>query len=175
MPSAFALEVTTPERSLWAGPATSLVVRTAEGYLTVLDGHTSLIASLELGEVLVEPAEGPVVRLVVFGGFLQVDTSPGAAEGAGMGELGDGPIPGLSTRVTLLAGLAELVDEIDRAQAAEERGAAEARLQALRAEAGTATAEGAEDPVRAAELAEAEAALVRADLRVSLTSGGATG
>ena len=56
----------------------------------------------------------------MHGGFLQVDTSPGAAEGLAEG---DGPLPGLSTRVTVLAGIAELAEEIDvpRAEAARER------------------------------------------------------
>ena len=49
----------------------------------------------------------PRVALAVHGGFLEVDTSPGAAEGLAEG---DGPLPGLSTRVTLLAGVAELAD-----------------------------------------------------------------
>jgi F0F1-type ATP synthase epsilon subunit len=58
----------------------------------------------------------------VHGGFLQVDTSPGAAEGLAEG---DGPLPGLSTRVTVLAGVAELAEEIDvpRAERAKEAAA----------------------------------------------------
>ena len=71
-------------------------------------------------EVKVEQADGTLVRLAVHGGFLQVDTSPGAAEGLAEG---DGPLPGLSTRVTVLAGVAELAEEIDvpRAEQARER------------------------------------------------------
>src|ERR1700677_942901 len=48
-----------------------------------------------------EPADGPPLRLAVHGGFLEVDTSPGAADGFAEG---DGPLPGLSTKVTVLAG-----------------------------------------------------------------------
>ena len=62
------------------------------------------------GVVRVEQADGAQLRLAVHGGFLQVDTSPGAA--AGLAEA-DGPLPGLSTRVTVLAGVAELAEEID--------------------------------------------------------------
>ena len=96
------------------------MLATSEGALTVLDGHTPLVGDVVRGEVKVEEAEGTVVRLAVHGGFLQVDTSPGAAEGLAEG---DGPLAGLSTRVTVLAGVAELASEIDvpRAEQAREQ------------------------------------------------------
>ena len=118
----FGVEIVTPEQSLFAGGATSVVLATSEGALTVLDGHTPLVGDVVHCEVKVEQAEGTLVRLAVHGGFLQVDTSPGAAEGLAEG---DGPLPGLSTRVTVLAGVAELASEIDvpRAEQARERAA----------------------------------------------------
>jgi F-type H+-transporting ATPase subunit epsilon len=170
MADAFALEVVTPEQDLLAGPATALILRTAEGNLTVLDGHTPLIGNVEPGEVRVEQEDGSVVRLAVHGGFLQVDTRPGAADGADPAAQG-GPIPGLSTRVTVLAGIAELVTEIDvaRAQAAKER--VESALADLRG-AGSRPSEQAEEGAASAEaaLVEAEEALARAELRLSLTA-----
>ena len=118
----FGVEIVTPEQSLFAGGATSIVLATSEGALTVLDGHTPLVGDVVHCEVKVEQAEGTLVRLAVHGGFLQVDTSPGAAEGLAEG---DGPLPGLSTRVTVLAGVAELASEIDvpRAEQAREQAA----------------------------------------------------
>ncbi len=115
----FGVEVVTPEQSLFAGGATSVVLATSEGALTVLDGHTPLVGDVVPGEVKVEQPDGTLLRLAVHGGFLQVDTSPGAAEGLAEG---DGPLPGLSTRVTVLAGVAELAEEIDvpRAELARE-------------------------------------------------------
>ena len=89
MADGFALEVVTPDRLLVDAPAAALVLRTTEGDMTVLDGHTSLVAALVPGIVRVDPVEGEPVRLAVHGGFLQVDTSP--ADG------GDGPA-GLATR-----------------------------------------------------------------------------
>jgi len=86
----FGVEIVTPEQSLYAGGATSIVLATSEGDLTVLDGHTPLVGDVVQGEVKVEESEGTVVRLAVHGGFLQVDTSPGAAEGLAEG---DGPLP----------------------------------------------------------------------------------
>ena len=77
----FGVEIVTPEQSLFAGGATSIVLATSEGDLTVLDGHTPLVGDVVHCEVKVEQAEGTLVLLAVHGGFLQVDTSPGAAEG----------------------------------------------------------------------------------------------
>jgi F0F1-type ATP synthase epsilon subunit len=101
----FGLEVVTPEQSLVAGGATAVVLATSEGDLTVLDGHTPLVGDVVPGLVKVDLPDGTELHLAVHGGFLQVDTSPGAAEGLAEG---DGPLPGLSTRVTVLAGIAEL-------------------------------------------------------------------
>ena len=115
----FGVEVVTPEQSLYAGGARSVVLATSDGALTVLDGHTPLVGDVVPCELKVEAAEGELLRLAVHGGFLQVDTSPGAAEGLAEG---DGPLPGLSTRVTVLAGIAELAEEIDVARAEQARG-----------------------------------------------------
>ena len=113
---AFGAELVTPEAPLFAGEATSLVTRTSEGDLTVLDGHTDLVGDVVPGIVRVERPDGAVDAFVVHGGFLQVQTAPGAAAGLvdGVGEADR------STRVTLLAGVAEAVSMIDvaRAQAA---------------------------------------------------------
>ena len=119
----FGVEVVTPEQSLVAGGATSVVLATSEGALTVLDGHTPLVGDVVPGLIKVDLADGTHLHLAVHGGFVQVDTSPGAAEGLAEG---DGPLPGLSTRVTVLAGIAELSTEIDvpRAERAREAGGA---------------------------------------------------
>ena len=90
------------------------MLSTAEGDLTVLDGHTPLIGSVVPCEVRVELPDGSALLVAVHGGFVQVDTSHGAAEGLAEG---DGPLPGLSTRVTVLAGVAELAGEIDVSRA----------------------------------------------------------
>ena len=159
----FGVEIVTPEQSLFAGGATSIVLATSEGALTVLDGHTPLVGDVVHCEVKVEQAEGTLVRLAVHGGFLQVDTSPGAAEGLAEG---DGPLPGLSTRVTVLAGVAELASEIDvpRAEAARERAAQRV------SELGGGRGQAAEDVDEDLELADAEGALARAELRIAVAA-----
>ncbi len=159
----FGLEVVTPEQSLYAGGARSVVLATSEGDLTVLDGHTPLVGDVVPCEVRVEPGDGEVLSLAVHGGFVQVDTSPGAA--AGLAE-GDGPLPGLSTRVTVLAGVAELASEIDAARAEAARASASQRVADLQAGRGV-----GEDQDQALALAEAEGALARAELRVEVAAG----
>ena len=167
----FGVEIVTPEQSLLAGGATSVVLATSEGALTVLDGHTPLVGDVVPGEVRVEQSDGQLVRLAVHGGFLQVDTSPGAA--AGLAE-GDGPLPGLSTRVTVLAGVAELAPEIDVERATVARDAAQQRVGELGGRAGTAAATApGEDAVAGLELADAEQDLARAELRLAVASGAA--
>jgi len=162
MAGTLALEVVTPEQTLLAGAATAVVMRTSEGSLTVLAGHAPFVGDVLAGEVKVEQPDGTQVRLAVHGGFVQVDTSADAA--AGVEAVGDGPISGLSTRVTVLAGVAELVDAIDVPRAEASRTAALARLDQLRAAGGREEAVGAAD----VEIAQLEAAVGRADVRLRL-------
>ena len=54
----FGVEVVTPEQSLVAGGATSVVLATSEGALTVLDGHTPLVGDVVPGLVKVDLADG---------------------------------------------------------------------------------------------------------------------
>jgi F-type H+-transporting ATPase subunit epsilon len=159
----FGVEVVTPEQSLYAGGATAVVLATSEGDLTVMDGHTPLVGDVVPYEVRLEQPDGNLLRLAVHGGFVQVDTSPGAA--AGLAE-GDGPLPGLSTRVTVLAGVAELAPEIDvfRAEQAKER--ATQRLAELGAGRGPVSEELDED----VEVAEMQGALARAELRLAVVA-----
>ena len=162
----FGVEIVTPEQSLFAGGATSIVLATSEGALTVLDGHTPLVGDVVHCEVKVEQAEGTLVRLAVHGGFLQVDTSPGAAEGLAEG---DGPLPGLSTRVTVLAGVAELASEIDVPRAEQARERAAQRVGELNAGRGPVSEDVDED----LELADAKGALARAELRIAVAADNA--
>jgi len=162
----FGLEVVTPEQSLFAGGATSVVLATSDGALTVLDGHTPLVGDVVPCQLRVEQAEGGTLHMAVHGGFVQVDTSPGAAEGLAEG---DGPLPGLSTRVTVLAGIAELAEEIDvsRAEAAKE--AAQQRVSELSSgRSGASDLDDGDAPDWA--LAEAQSALARAELRIEVAA-----
>jgi len=161
----FGLEVVTPEQSLFAGAATAVVLATSEGALTVLDGHTPLVGDVVPCLLTVEQAEGGTLHLAVHGGFVQVDTSPGAADGLAEG---DGPLPGLSTRVTVLAGVAELSSEIDvpRAEAAKEA----ATQQVNELSSGRSSTSDGVDQAPDFALAEAEKALIRAELRLEVAT-----
>jgi F-type H+-transporting ATPase subunit epsilon len=165
MADTLAVEVLTPEQNLLSGPAVAVVLRTPEGALTVLPGHAPTIGAVVAGEVRVEQEDSDVVRMAVHGGFVQVDTAPGAA-----GDLdpdASSPLAGLTTRVTVLAGVAELVDDIDVGRAEEALAEAQARLERLRASGG---GRGAAEPEPATDLetADAEEAIKRAELRLEL-------
>jgi F-type H+-transporting ATPase subunit epsilon len=160
----FGVEVVTPEQSLYAGGARSVVLATSDGALTVLDGHTPLVGDIVPCELKLEQPEGPMLRFAVHGGFLQVDTSPHAAEGLAEG---DGPLAGLSTRVTVLAGIAELSEEIDVTRAEQARDSANQRVNELQSGRGGSGEEVEVD----LELVEATGSLERAELRLTVAAG----
>ncbi|HEX4161585.1 MAG TPA: F0F1 ATP synthase subunit epsilon, partial [Acidimicrobiales bacterium] len=140
----------------------SVVLATSEGALTVLDGHTPLVGDIVPCELKLEQPDGPLLRFAVHGGFLQVDTSPQAAEGLAEG---DGPLPGLSTKVTVLAGIAEVSEEIDVARAEQARDTANQRVNELQ------SGRGGEEVEVDIELLEAKGSLERAELRLSVAAG----
>lgn len=151
----FQIDLVTPERILLDGMATEVMLRTGEGDATFLANHTELVGSIKPGVVRVVRPEGEVVRVAVHGGFAQVEQNVALDAGADGEDV-------VGSRVTLLVGVAELAEEIDtdRARAALE--AAEARVVELGGT-GKALAEGeVADP----ELAEAEAAVLRAQVRL---------
>jgi F-type H+-transporting ATPase subunit epsilon len=137
--NSYQLRIVTPERPFFEGPCTFLIVRTEDGEIGVLHGHTPLVSPLVPTVVdlrLENDSEGRRY-LAVSGGFLEVRPD----------------------KVTLLARTAEWAGEIDqeRAEAARLRAEehlldtaadrerarfakrrAEARLQAARAEQGPA-------------------------------------
>jgi F-type H+-transporting ATPase subunit epsilon len=163
----FDVSVVTPESQLLHTQARAIVLRSSDGDLTILDGHTPIITDVVPGDVRVDAAEGNAVHIAVHGGYLQVETGQGV-EGS----------EGRSTRVTLLAGTAELADQIDVARAERARAEAEARVEELRAVAtrsggpGTGAApEGEAASPESLELSEAEAALERADVRLKVAGG----
>jgi F-type H+-transporting ATPase subunit epsilon len=150
----FQIDVVTPERILLSGMATEVMLRTGEGDATFLAGHTTLVGSVQPGVVRVVQADGDTVRIAVHGGFTQVEQDvalPGADEGV------------TSSRVTLLVGVAELAEEIDADRARVALEAGEARVAELGGAAGRTPTEGDErDP----ELVEAEACVLRAQVRL---------
>jgi len=149
----FGTELVTPESALFAGAATAVMLRSSEGDFTVLEGHTAVVGDVVPSIVRIEQPDATIAAFCVHGGFVQVATDPGAA----VGLVEDASPEERSTRVTVLAGVAEAVGEIDvaRAQAAKE--AATALLASLSSR---------DDEEGAFEREVAERALARAELRL---------
>ena len=156
----FTISLVTPERVLVTGLASEVILRTAEGELTFLAGHTPLVGTVEPGVVRVVRDEGEDERVAVHGGFVQVEQGV-------VGE--DGEPVASGTRVTLLIGVAELAGEIDVDRARASLESAEARVAELGGTAGRSAGSGSgtgEEEQPDAELVEAEAELLRAQVRL---------
>ena len=157
----FQIDLVTPERILLTGSATEVMLRTGEGDATFLAGHTPLVGSVAPGVVRVVRPGGDVVRVAVHGGFTQVELHVPVDP--------DDPDSPTTSRVTVLVGVAELAEEIDADRARVALEAAEARVAELGGT-GRTPAEGEEaDP----ELVEAEAAVVRAQVRLEAVEAAA--
>ena len=165
----FLINLVTPERVLLDGFASEVLLRTAAGDLAFLPGHTPLVGTIEPGVVRVVRAGGEVERVATHGGFVQTEQ--------GMNPTDEGAKAGMSahgTWVTMLVGVAELAEEIDvdRARAALE--SAEARLVELGGgAAGRTAAAPVEGEVVDPEVVEAEASLLRAQVRLEAVDAAA--
>ena len=161
--SLFQINVVTPERILFNGMASEVILRTGEGDVTFLAGHTPLVGTVLPGVVRVVRQEGDDVRIAVHGGFTQVEQTV-AFDGDGEAVTG--------TRVTLLIGVAELAEEIDVDRARVALEAAEARVGELGGTINRTPTEGEEiDP----ELVEAESAVRRAQVRLEAVDASTAG
>lgn len=116
------IELVAADRLVWSGSATEIIARTSEGDLGVLSGHAPLLSLLVPGVVEIHPVEGDIVRAAVGEGFLSV----------------------ADNRVSILSEDTVLAHEVDK-------GAAEAELEAAKADAG--------DEVATAAIRHAEAKL----------------
>src|SRR5271154_2361365 len=95
----FAIELVTPERILITGAAAEVILRTGEGDVTFLAGHTPLVGTIEPGVVRVVRAEGDEERLAVHGGFVQVEQGVAPDESDSLAESAAAATSG--TRVTM--------------------------------------------------------------------------
>ena len=159
----FQVNLVTPERVLFRGMASEVVLRTGEGDATFLAGHTPLVGTVQPGVVRIVRPEGDDVRVAVHGGFTQVE------QGVDL-DAEDAAADTTGTRVTLLIGVAELAEEIDVDRARTALEAAEARV----AELGTSTRAPGEGEEPDPEVAEAAAALLRAQVRLEAVDASAT-
>ena len=101
------VELVSPERILWTGEAEMVIARTLEGgEIAFLTGHAPFVGALDIGRVVIRPAEGADQVLAVHGGFVEVSKD----------------------RVTILSDVAELKDQIDVARARSAKDRAEAAM-----------------------------------------------
>ena len=100
LPTKLTLEIVTPDRSLVTEQVDEVELPGAEGYFSVLPGHTPLLASLQVGELWYRVGQEKHYLSIAFG-FAEV----------------------LPDRVTVLAQIAERAQEIDveRAERAKQR------------------------------------------------------
>lgn len=106
------VELVAADRNVWSGEATLVVARTPSGDIGIMPGHQPLLGVLESGPVTVRTSDGATVVAAVHGGFISF----------------------ADNKLSVLAEIAELADEIDvgRAERALERAKAEADAAAER-------------------------------------------
>lgn len=101
------VQVVSPERILWSGDAAMVTARTIEGGdISFLTGHAPFLGALEIGKVIIRPAEGADLLFAVHGGFVEVSKN----------------------EVSLLTDVAEGSDQIDVERATTARDRAKAAL-----------------------------------------------
>jgi len=69
----FQFEFVSPERVLYSGQVEQVVVPGSEGEFTVLPGHAPFMTTLKPGVALVVESAGHAKRIVVRGGFADVN------------------------------------------------------------------------------------------------------
>ena len=100
LPKRMTLEIVTPDRALVRETVDEVQVPAAEGYMGILPGHTPLLATLQVGQLMYRTGQQQTLLHVAFG-FVEI----------------------LPDRVTVLAQVAERAEDIDvaRAEAAKKR------------------------------------------------------
>jgi F-type H+-transporting ATPase subunit epsilon len=68
----FQLEIITPERTIFSGPVSSIVVPATEGKMGILANHAPLLSSLDAGPMTVVGEDGVATVYAVGGGFVEV-------------------------------------------------------------------------------------------------------
>ena len=68
----FNLQIVTPDKLFYNEDVDMLVVRTTEGDVGILKGHTGYVASLDIGIIKIKK-DGVFKEATIAGGFIQVD------------------------------------------------------------------------------------------------------
>jgi F-type H+-transporting ATPase subunit epsilon len=128
----YALTVVTPERTVFQGPVTEIIVRGTEGELGVLAHHIPLITALKPCVLRVVEPNGERWRVALGGGFLEVgrDVTVILADSAERPEEID-RVRAEEARQRALSRLEKPTPDIDIARAQQALARAEARLSAI--------------------------------------------
>ncbi len=111
------VKLVVPEGEVWAGPADRVIAKTLDGDVGILTGHTPVLGIISAGSVVrILPEDAP------GGAWVQA-------------AIGDGFLSVAGNRVSILARLAVLGDDVDRASARAGLEAAQASQSAESAEA----------------------------------------
>jgi len=121
------VELVSPERILFSGEATMVLLRAGGGDIAFLTGHAPFLGALGVGVVRIQGVDGRDVEAAVHGGFVEVKDD----------------------RVIILSDVAELADQIDVNRARQARDDAQARLRSGGADSEEAAAQAAADLRRA--------------------------
>lgn len=105
MARTFLLEIVTPEKVVWSEQVSSVILPAHHGYLGVLGGHAPMLATLQVGEVIVRGSRGDEF-IATSGGFVEV----------------------MPDKTVLLVEAAEHSDQIDLSRAREAEKRARERL-----------------------------------------------
>ncbi|MDR3562518.1 MAG: F0F1 ATP synthase subunit epsilon [Negativicutes bacterium] len=128
------LDIVTPERIVYSADVNMVIARATDGDIGILPGHAPLIAGLDIWPLRVLNDEGET-QISICSGFIEVRPE----------------------KVTILAGCAELPEEIDVQRAAAAKARAESRLKEVAPD---------------IDLERAEAALRRALIRLRVAEQG---
>lgn len=66
------LKIISPEKIVFTGDVTRVVVPGTLGEFEILDNHAPIISSLEKGMVVYDPLQGDRESLAIMGGFVEV-------------------------------------------------------------------------------------------------------
>jgi F-type H+-transporting ATPase subunit epsilon len=106
MASVFNLEIVTPEKNFYSGEVEMLIIKTPEGEMGVLKGHTPMVVSVAVGPIKIKK-DGEWLEAAITEGFMEVTLE----------------------KTVILADTAEWPNEVDVNRANAARLRAEERLQ----------------------------------------------
>ena len=70
------VQIVSPERILWTGEAEMVTARTIEGGdISFQTGHAPFVGALQIGKVIIRPADADPIVFAVHGGFVEVSNN----------------------------------------------------------------------------------------------------